>query len=375
MKRIISVIVFLLISSMLLFSQVVPGKKEVLANMVLANEYFMNKWPDPGVDIVNDKIRPSNIWTRATYYEGLMALYQISKEKKYLDYAVDWAELHKWNLAYERFSRNGDNMCCAQTYLDLYCLEPKPERIKVIKETIDQIIATDKIDDWWWIDALQMAMPVFAHLGAITGESKYWDRMYEMYLFTRNKQGGNGLYNRDDKLWWRDSTFVPPYKEPNSEDCYWSRGNGWVIAAMVRVLEQNPIEKKQRREYVNMLKSMSEALLKIQREDGFWNVSLHDSNNFGGPETSGTAFFVYGMAWGINNHYLKKEKYLPVVLKGWKTLCEKALHPDGFLGYVQGTGKEPSSSQPTGYDITPNFEDFCLGAFLLAGSEMYKIAN
>jgi len=368
--------VFLLLFMLSFFSyaqQKIPAKTDVLEKMVLANDYYMNKWPDPGTDIVKDKVRPSNIWTRATYYEGLMALYQTEPDQKLLDYAINWGKSHDWELAYKKISRDGDNMCCGQTYLDLYKMDPQPERMKAIREAVDQMIATDKIDDWWWIDALQMAMPVFARLGAITGEEKYWDRLYEMYMYTKTEQGGNGLYNPKDQLWWRDASFVPPYKEPNGEDCYWSRGNGWVIAAMVRVLEQNP--QKHKEEYAKMLKSMSKALVKVQREDGFWNVSLHDPTHFGGPEASGTAFFVYGMAWGINHGYLKKGKYLEPVLKGWKALCEKSLHINGFLGYMQGTGKEPASSQPVGYDVVPNFEDYGLGAFLLAGSEVYKLAQ
>ncbi len=356
-------------------AQGIPSADEVLDKMMLANDYFMNEWPDPGKSIVTNKERPSNIWTRATYYEGLMALYRIRPEQKFLDYAVQWGEAHNWQTAYQEFSRNADNMCCGQTYIELYQSEQKPERIRAIRETADRMIASDKIDDWWWIDALQMGMPVFAKLGAITGESKYWDRLFEMYLYTRNKWGGNGLFNPKDGLWWRDADFVPPYKEPNGEDCYWSRGNGWVIAAMVRVLEQDPPDKQQRKEYIRMLKTMSKALLKVQREDGFWNVSLHDPDHFGGTETSGTAFFVYGMAWGINQGYLSKSKYLPAVVKAWNAMCEKALHSNGFLGYVQGTGKEPSSSQPVGYDTKPDFEDYGLGAFLLAGSEMYRLAG
>jgi rhamnogalacturonyl hydrolase YesR len=356
------------------FAQPMPQRDVVLKKMQLANGYFMNKWPDPGTEIVTNKTRPSNIWTRATYYEGLMALYEITKDPEYLRYAVQWGEFHLWGLAYGGFSRNADNQCCGQTYLSLYKIDPQPERIKIIRATIDSMIATPKIDDWWWIDAIQMAMPVFAQLGAITGDSKYWDRMYEMYLYAKNKQGG-GLYNPEDKLWWRDSTFVPPFKEPNGQDCYWSRGNGWVMAAMCRVLEQNPPVKKYRREYIQMLQSMAEAVAKVQREDGFWNASLHDPANFGGPETSGTAFFVYSLAWGINHDYLNKKKYLPVVLKGWQAISEKALHHDGFLGYVQGTGKEPASSQPTGYDVKPDFEDYGLGAFLLAGSEVYRLTE
>lgn len=371
----IKLLVFLFICVFVTQAQESSVRKNILDKMVLANEYYMDKWPDPGADIVKDKVRPSNIWTRATYYEGVMALYEITGDKKLLDYSVQWGKSHDWGLAYKRFSRDADNICCGQTYLDLYKIDTKPERMKTIQETADKMIETDKVDDWWWIDALQMGMPVFARLGAITGENKYWDRMYEMYMYAKTVQGGKGLYNPKDKLWWRDATFVPPYKEPNGEDCYWSRGNGWVIAAVARVLEQNPPNEKHKKEYAKMLKSMSEALVKVQREDGFWNVSLHDASNFGGPETSGTAFFVYGMAWGINNGYLKKAKYQPVVLKAWNAMCEKALHPNGFLGYMQGTGKEPSSSQPVGYDVVPNFEDYGLGAFLLAGAEIYKMSK
>ena len=121
--------VFLLLFILSLFSYgqpEIPIKTEVLANMVLANDYYMKKWPDPGADIVKDKVRPSNIWTRATYYEGLMALYQAKPDQKLLDYAVNWGEAHNWGLAYKKISRDGDNMCCGQTYLDLYKLDPPP---------------------------------------------------------------------------------------------------------------------------------------------------------------------------------------------------------------------------------------------------------
>jgi rhamnogalacturonyl hydrolase YesR len=120
---------------------------------------------------------------------------------------------------------------------------------------------------------------------------------------------------------------------------------------------------------------MSEALVPIQREDGFWNVSLHDPNNFGGKETTGTSLFVYGMAWGVNNGILPAEKYKPVLVKAWNAMTKDAVHPNGFLGFVQGTGKEPKDGQPLSYDKEPNFEDYGLGCFLLAGSEVYKMAK
>jgi unsaturated rhamnogalacturonyl hydrolase len=218
-------------------------------------------------------------------------------------------------------------------------------------------------------------MPVFARLGTIYDDKRYFDRMHEMYLYTKLKHGTNGLYSTEDHLWWRDKDFVPPYKEPNGENCYWSRGNGWVIAALVRTMQFLPESSKYRKEYLTTMEEMFEALLPLQRTDGFWNVSLRDPDHFGGKEITGTALFVYGMAWGINEGVISKKTYMPVVMKAWRALIEESLHPNGFLGYVQGTGKEPKDSQPVGYDIVPNFEDFGLGCFLLAGSEIYKLCK
>jgi len=350
------------------------SKEQTMSSMILANKYFMEKWPEVGKTIITERERPSNIWTRGTYYEGLMALYKLKPDPSYLDYAISWGEFHKWGLRNGIKTRNGDDQCCGQTYIDLYLMDPsKEERIRDIKTCIDNMLATDKIDDWSWIDAIHMSMPVFARLGYIYKESKYFDRAHEMYLFTKLKHGTNGLYSTVDHLWWRDKDFDPPCTEPNGEDCYWSRGNGWVVAALVRTLEFLPEDSPYRKEYLRTLKQMFKALVKVQRSDGYWNVSLHDPTNFGGKELTGTAMFTYGMAWGINNGIISKKKYLPVVNKAWNALVTESVHPNGFLGYVQGTGKEPKDSQPVGYDIVPNFEDFGLGCFLLAGTELYKI--
>ena len=233
--------------------------------------------------------------------------------------------------------------------------------------------ATPKIDDWNWVDALQMAMPVYVRLGNLFNDTSYFNRMYSMYAFTKYKHGGNGLYNQEDKLWWRDKDFVPPYKEPNGEDCYWSRGNGWVVAALVRVLEELPTNDPHYQEYLTDYKDMMKALLPLQREDGFWNVSLHDANHFGGKELSGTALFTYGMAWGIRNGFLESSQYFKPMVNAWKAMNKDALHDNGKLGFVQGTGKEPKDSQPVNFDSKPDFEDYGLGCFLLAGTELFKL--
>lgn len=365
--------IFLLLFPCTITAQSLPKKKQVLAKMRATNAYFMKAWPDAGKTIITNKERPSNIWTRAVYYEGLMALYSIDPKKEYYDYAVQWGEKHRWGLNGGTQTRNADNQCCGQTYLDLYLLDKKDERIKDIKASVDAMMATDKIDDWHWVDAIQMALPVFARLGKLYNDSSYYVRMHQMYLFSKYKHGGNGLYNTTDHLWWRDKDFVPPYKEPNGQNCYWSRGNGWVLAALVRTMNVLPVNDPRFAEYKQDYLDMMEALLPLQRPDGAWNVSLNDSTHFGGKELSGTALFVYGMAWGMNNGYLSKDKYLAAAVRGWNMLVNDCIRPDGSLGYVQGTGKEPKDGQPVSFDHKPDFEDYGLGCFLLAGSEMYKL--
>ncbi len=374
MKRIIYVLL-LLSFTVASTAQKLPAKKKILKTLRLTNQYFMNKWPDAGKTIFTNIERPSNIWTRAVYYEGLIALYQTDKQQAYYDYALQWGEKHKWGLRGGIKTRNADNQCCGQTYIDMYLIDNKqhPERVRDIKASVDSMMITGKMDDWNWIDALQMGMPVFVKLGNLYNDTSYFRRMYEMYAFTKYKHGGKGLYNQAEKLWWRDKDFVPPYKEPNGDDCYWSRGNGWVVAALAKTLEALPKSDPHYNEYLQDFKDMCAALLPLQRTDGYWNVSLNDPNHFGGKEVSGTSLFIYGFAWGINNGILDKKIYGSSITKAWNAMCKEAVHKDGKLGYVQGTGKEPKDGQPVSYTNTPDFEDYGLGCFLLAGTEIYRM--
>lgn len=371
MKKTLTILALLL--SVQAFCQPLPDRKETLKALTRVNHYFMKKYADyTQPSTVRGVTRPSNIWTRGVYYEGLMALYSICPEDAYYDYAKNWSDFHKWGFRKGTNNRNADDYCASQTYIDLYRLCPEPGHLRKTIATMNMLVNTPQNDDWYWIDAIQMGMPVLAKLGTTLNDSRYYDKMWDMYACSRNEIGG-GLYNAKEGLWWRDADFVPPYKEPNGKNCYWSRGNGWVYAALVRVTDEIPANETHRKDYLNDFIAMSKALKKCQRQDGFWNVSLHDESNFGGKETSGTALFVYGMAWGIRNGILDRAEYLPVVAKAWNALVKEAVHPNGFLGYVQGTGKEPKDGQPVGYDTTPDFEDYGVGCFLLAGTEVYKL--
>ncbi len=212
--------------------------------------------------------------------------------------------------------------------------------------------------------------------------------MYEMYAFTRNqhggdkKAGGSPLFNEQTGLWYRDYQFDPPYKDlvETDKDCYWSRGNGWVYMALARVMQFTPETEAHRADYIKDFLLMSQALLDCQREDGYWSVSLAAPGNFGqegseGPEISGTALFVGGMAWGIRSGLLDKETYLPAVEKGWQAM-RRAVHDDtGFIGYMQGTGSKPEDGGIITYNSVPDFEDFGIGCWLWGAAEVHALAK
>jgi hypothetical protein len=181
-------------------AQQLPDKGEVLKTMVLANKYFMEKFPDVGMKLITDRERPSNIWTRGVYFEGLMELHKIYPRHEYYQYALDWAEFHKWGMRNGNTTRNADDHCCGQTYIALYKMHPDPGKIRNIKTSIDMMVNTPQNNDWWWIDAFHMAMPVFAELGTLTGDDRYFTKMFEIYNYSKTVFGGNGLFNPKDGL-------------------------------------------------------------------------------------------------------------------------------------------------------------------------------
>jgi len=371
MRKIV-IIFFILFNSNLISSQ---KKENILKILRKVNNYFISKNPDPTIPTFVGKERTSNLWTRGVYYEGLLELQKIDPNLYYINYSLTWADFHQWGPRDGINTTNADNQCCGQAYFELlnYIKTSNPiKRIKNILQNLENQMSTNKYNYWTWIDAIQMAMPLYAKAYRFTGNRKYIDYAMKSYLWTRDECGG-GLLNKKIGFWWRDENFVPPFTEQDGNDCYWSRGNGWVYAALARVMET--IGKND--EYYNELKNdfilMSEAIAGSQREDGFWNVSLASPETFGGKETTGTSLFLHGMSWGIRNGILHDKKYRNVVDRAWKALEVDSVHPDGFLGYIQGTGKAPNESQPVNYTRVPDFEDFGTGCFLLGGTEYFRL--
>lgn len=347
------------------------SKTEILDVAKRANEYFMAKWNDPTEPTKAKKIRPNNLWTRGVYFEGLMALNEVEPQQRYMDYVDAWGKFHKWGPYSQNLNTvDADHQCCAQTYLMRYMMVGGEEKIATMRKNFDNQIATGNNQKWTWIDAIQMAMPAYAMMAKVTGERKYMDYAMQSYTWSRDTCGGK-LFNTAEGLWWRDANFVAPYKEKDGKNCYWSRGNGWVYAALCRVMNElspkDPYYKQLKKDFL----MMSKALLACQREDGFWNASLV-SQDFAGKELTGTALFLYGMSWGVRNGVLKQKEYGAAMDKAWAALAT-CVHNDGFLGYVQGSGDRPASNQPVTYVKEPDFDDYGLGCFLLGATEYSKL--
>lgn len=372
---------------------VLPSAADVLGAMRLVNAQFTANWPDPTLDIVTDRARPSNLWTRAVYFEGLMGLYAVEPDaalqKNYYDYAVRWGESpsHPWQVTNRNArTRDADSQACGQTYLDLYAIEPEPVRIAQVDASVRNLIDSGDTTAWWWIDALHMAMPIFARLGVLRNDTSYFAAMWNSYSHSRDVEGG-GLFDPATGLWWRDADYTPGatyIRSPNGGDVYWSRGNGWVLAALARVLDVLPASEPHRPAYEADFRALAAALLPLQRTDGFWNTSLTDPAHCAsagepgedGPETSGTALFTYGFGWGIRHGLLDAETYGAAVASAWNGMVRTAVRADGFLGWVQPTGAAPCSGpEPLGPDTVPNFDDFGVGCFLLAGSEVRRLTS
>ncbi|WEK35358.1 MAG: glycoside hydrolase family 88 protein [Candidatus Pseudobacter hemicellulosilyticus] len=311
-----------------------------------------------------------NSWDYAPFYHGLMALYKTSMQQKYYDAIIDMGNTVRWEPLPRPYDAN--QLAIAQVFLELYELTGNKSMIDKSRYMMDMPMSRDLAPEvrfkdnkywweWWtWCDALYMAPPAYARLATITGQPRYMEYMVQNWWLTSDH-----LYSRTDSLFFRDDRFIEE-RSPNNKKIFWSRGNGWVVGGLARVLEYMPEDHPQRKRFVQQFVEMNHKLAGLQLDNGYWSQSLVDPAAYPQKETSGTAFFIYSMAWGINHHLLDKEKFLPVISKGWNALLE-AVHTDGKLGYVQQVGDQP---------VDVKYEDaetYGSGAFILAGTALYQM--
>ena len=309
-------------------------------------------------------------WTNATFYIGLMDFSLLSKDKKYYQWLKDLGSKYQWQPYFHMYI--ADDIAISQVYLDMYRIEGDLQMFNPTRARTEWVInhpsvshlfwgrGSTSFDRWSWCDALFMAPPVYAQMYNITKDVRFLEFMDREFRATYDL-----LYDKEEQLFLRDYRFLTQ-REKNGKKVFWGRGNGWVVGGLVKLLKELPESSHYHIFYKKLFVDMCERISELQDEDGYWHASLLDTKAYPNPETSSSAFFVYALAYGINSGLLDKDKYLPVIEKGWKAL-KAAVFPNGKLGWVQPVGFSPENTTKETTEV------YGAGAFLLAGSEVYKI--
>lgn len=310
-------------------------------------------------------------WISATFFVGTAKLVDVTDVPDVLDFNFQTAR--HFNYAHQGHGApvhliNADDQAIGDLYQAIYLRTGLPGVIMPLQQRLDftlpylELTPAPKRLVWWWCDSLFMAPPVLARMSAITGYPKYINAMDTQFWRVYDR-----LYDKDVHLFARDERFIER-RSPNGKKIFWSRGQGWVIAGIARILETMPQNYPSRPRYVKLFQEMMASIASLQQPDGLWRTSLLDLEAYPEPETSGTAFFTYAMAFGINHGLLDRKTYLPRVLNGWAGLNNYVL-PNGILGQVQSAGDQPVPTKPETTML------YASGAFILAGLEVAKLNN
>lgn len=305
----------------------------------------------------------SQDWTFATLYLGLLEASNTLHDPRYLQYVKGVGDHYHWTLGPRKM--HADDQAIGQSYLWLYSRDPQPQYIAPLRQQFDDGMQAP--DDpqkpvWWWCDALFMAPPVWTHLASVTHDQKYLAYMDREWHITANL-----LWDPDQHLFFRDKSYLDK-REKNGQKIFWSRGNGWVMGGLVQVLTYMPANDPRRPFYTEKFRQMAAKIRSLQGDDGLWRPGLLDAADYPYPEISGSAFFVYSIAWGLHHGLLDKAQFRPVVERGWSGLVNH-IYADGRLGSIQPIGAAPGAYTPGSSYV------FGVGAFLLAGSEVNQLSR
>jgi rhamnogalacturonyl hydrolase YesR len=335
----------------------------------VADWQLANLVPPASIKSFREESTRPRSWEQAAFYIGLTQLAERSKSPRFREAILKHGQQEQWKPGDRKY--HADDHAVGQSYLWAYAHGAGPEAIAPLKKTFDEILATPAqgslsadngakcFDRWCWCDALFMAPPAWAELSKVTGDRRYADFSHKEWQATQDY-----LYDREEHLFFRDSRFFQQ-RDEKGRKLFWSRGNGWVVGGVVRVLAILPKDDPTRAYYETLFKEMMAKLVKLQKPDGYWAPSLLALEN-SPPETSGTGFFVYGMAWGIKSGLLDRKTYEPAVVRGWQAL-QRAVEPDGRLGYVQQVGDRPQNV------VKEDTQFYGVGAYLLAGAAVHDL--
>ena len=313
-------------------------------------------------------------WIHGALYVGMMNWAALPGNEAFFAPLRKISEENKWQLGDRMF--HGDDHIVGQLYLTFYEKDQDPGMIEHTIRQFNQILVANPDDTleflgdsvagvgrvcqlrWCWCDARFMSPQTWMRLSLATGEDQYMAYADKEFWATHDY-----LMDPEYSLFYRDSRYFTRREEAGNK-IFWSRGNGWVYAGLVNILRILPQDHPSYSRYVKLFKDMSVTIAGLQHDNGLWSPSLLDQNPNPAPETSGSGFMTYGLAWGVNSGHLDAATYGPVVRKGWSALVN-AVGDDGKLGWVQPVGSAPDSVFAT--DRTP----YGVGAFLLAAEQMF----
>jgi len=321
-------------------------------------------------DLYSEHTKPHHPldWTNGALYVGMVKWAAMADDDTYFNWLKEIAEENEWKLHRRKY--HADDHTVGQLYIELYRKFKKDYMIKPTKEQFNFIMLHPALsslkwktpyhqDRWNWCDALFMSPPVWAKLYNITNDEKYLNFMMDEFKATTNF-----LFDKKENLYYRDERYIN--KLDNGTKIFWSRGNGWVFAGLTNVMNELNPKSKEYKYFLKIYKKMAKKLLEIQTPEGHWAMSLLGQDYYPTPETSGSSFYIYGLAWGINQGVLNKETYSPAVKKGWNAMVSHVTE-EGMLGYVQPIGAAPGKAWKDKTEV------YGTGAFLSAGSEVYKL--
>ena len=221
---------------------------------------------------------PPTSWLLGAENAGMMALAGISGDAKYREAMRSAGEANGWRLG--PLFYDADDYCVGQAYTELYFLYRENRMIAPLRERFDAILAkpsdvpgleftkAESRDrkNWSWCDSLFMGPPTWLRLYAATDDERYLD-----FAVTNWWRTTDYLYDKNEHLFFRDSTYFDK-REANGKKVFWSRGNGWVMAGLVRVLQYLPMNHPDRPRFEQLFKDMAAKILTLQQPDGLWRV-------------------------------------------------------------------------------------------------------
>lgn len=252
-------------------------------------------------------------------------------------------------------------------------------------------------DPWWiaggygtrfWQDDLYMVVPWLASYGA-TGNELARNLAYEWletYVYEHRATSTDvvpTVRTRRGPLLWDDTKalFIHDPGAAAIPDNFWGRGNGWAFVALTRAAEALDApysggrydQAITRDEIRQILRTAAESIVARRTIDGGWGTFLARPAECPVAETSATALLTFFLARGINDGWLERDVYTPIVMRAF-TLLLSRVDALGNLSGIQPPGVGPDCAKVASDNGAVNV-NYAPGALMLAAAEVMKFPD